>query len=291
MTIHTANFLSGNRKPTSSRPQWTSLLSTAWQKNNSLLCVGLDPDPSRLPPHLRQHPRAIYEFLRQIVDATADLVCAFKPQIACFSAERAEDQLEQIIAYIHTEYPSIPVILDAKRGDIGSTAAFYAKEAFVRYQADAVTVSPFLGEDAILPYLEWQDRGVIILCRTSNAGAGIIQDLRMETGIPLYQHIAIQVNKWNKQGNCALVVGATVPAQLSEIRKICGDMPLLVPGIGAQGGDVAATLSAGQTQLGNGLIINSSRAILYAGSGEDFASSARLVAMQTRDEINLHRIK
>ncbi len=268
-------------------------LEAAWRSNNSLLCVGLDPDLKRFPAHLGERPGAIAEFCRATVDATADLVCAFKPQIAYFHAERAEGQLEDLITYIHDRYPQIPVILDAKRGDIGSTAEQYAREAFERYRADAVTVSPFLGHDSITPYTSYAERGVIVLCRTSNPGGGDMQFLEVDGPHGrerVYQRIARTVaTQWNQNGNCALVVGATYPAELAEVRRIVGDLPLLVPGIGAQGGDIAATVAAGRSTQGAGLIINSGRAILYASSGEDFAAAARRVALETRDAINALR--
>jgi orotidine-5'-phosphate decarboxylase len=265
-------------------------LAAAWEKNNSLLCVGLDPDPAKFPLHLKDHPAAIYEFCRDIVDATADLVCAYKPQIAYFAGEAAEEQLAALIDYIHAEYPDIPVILDAKRGDIGATAAQYAREAFVRYQADALTVNPYMGFDSVEPYLDYPDCGLIVLCRTSNPGGSDLQNLDIVGGGKLYQHVATLVAKqWNRHGQAALVVGATYPAELADVRSIVGDLPLLVPGIGAQGGDVQATVTSGKTAAGTGLMINSSRAILYAGKGEDFAQASRAVAQKTRDEINLHR--
>jgi len=268
-------------------------LDAAWQANDSLLCVGIDPDLARLPRQLAGRSGAILEFGKAIVDATADLVCAFKPQIAYFAAARAEDQLEELIAYIHAHHPAIPVILDAKRGDIGSTGEQYAREAFERYQADAVTVNPFMGSDSVSPFTDYQDKGVIILCRTSNAGGGDLQDLMVGGAageMRLYQHIArVVADKWNGHGNCALVVGATVPAELADVRRIVGEMPLLVPGIGAQGGDIEATVKAGKSVAGTGLMINSARAVLYASSGEDYALAARKVAKATRDAINLHR--
>ncbi|MBI4989303.1 MAG: orotidine-5'-phosphate decarboxylase [Rhodocyclales bacterium] len=268
---------------------FTDSLAAAWARNDSLLCVGLDPDPAKFPAVLKGRGDAIFEFCRAIADATADLVCAFKPQIAYFAAHRAEDQLEALIRHIHEKHPGIPVILDAKRGDIGATAEQYAREAFDRYNADALTVNPYMGFDSVEPYFAWQGRGVIVLCRTSNAGGSDLQFLDTG-GRKLYQHVAeLVATKWNAGGQCALVVGATFPAELAEVRRIVGDMPLLVPGIGAQGGDVAATVSAGRTAAGTGLMINSSRAILYAGSGEDFAHSARQAALETRDAINRYR--
>jgi orotidine-5'-phosphate decarboxylase len=266
-------------------------LNHAWQHNNSLLCVGLDPDVKRFPAELAQRPTAIFDFCKAIIDATADLACAFKPQIAYFAALRAEDQLEAICAYAKSTYPHIPIVLDAKRGDIGATAEQYAREAFERYNADAVTLNPYMGFDSIAPYLEWQERGIIILCRTSNPGGSDLQFLQVD-GKPLYQHVAdLVANHWNKNGQCSLVVGATFPQELAQVRQIVGDMPLLVPGIGAQGGDIAATVQAGKTQQGSGMMINSSRAILYATpiGDEDFAQAARRVALETRDAINLYR--
>jgi orotidine-5'-phosphate decarboxylase len=266
-------------------------LSAAWARNDSLLCVGLDPDLARLPAHLKDQPDSIVRFCKAIIDATADLACAFKPQIAYFAALGAEAQLEEICRYLRTAYPHIPLILDAKRGDIGATAQQYAREAFERYGADAVTVNPYMGFDSVEPYMAWQDRGVIVLCRTSNAGGSDLQFLDVG-GQPLYQHVArLVADKWNRNGQCALVVGATFPEELAQVRAIVGDMPLLVPGIGAQGGDVEATVRAGRTAGGTGMMISSSRAILYAapGEGEDFVAAARRVARETRDEINRYR--
>ncbi len=264
-------------------------LREAQKKNQSLVCVGLDPELSKFPMHLKNHSDALFEFHKAIIDATADLVCCYKPQIAHFAALSAEDSLQKIIAYIHKTYPDIPVILDAKRGDIGSTAERYAIEAFERYQADAVTLNPYLGRDSIQPFLDRKDKGVILLCRTSNNGANDFQDL-ISDGKPLYQHVANTVaRQWNDHGNCMLVVGATWPKQLAEVRHIVGDMPFLVPGVGAQGGDVAAMVKNGKTAHGDGLVISSSRAILYASSGEDFANAARNATLALRDEINRNR--
>ena len=263
-------------------------LSQAWQRNRSLVCVGLDPEPSRFPVHLRDDPDAIFEFCRAIVDATADVVCCFKPQFAHFAARSAEDALQRLIAHIHAQHPGVPVILDAKRGDIGSTAAFYAAEAFDRYGADAVTVNPYLGRDSLEPFLARADKGVVILCRTSNAGARDLQDLDVG-GRKLYQHVAeTAAREWNANRNCLLVVGATYPGELADVRAIVGEMPLLVPGVGAQGGDVEAVVRNGATKDGTGLVISSSRAILYAGDGPDFADAARAAALALRDEINRH---
>jgi orotidine-5'-phosphate decarboxylase len=268
---------------------FTQMLAAAWQKNNSLLCVGLDPDPAKFPTHLHNRDDAIFCFCADIVDATADLVCAFKPQIAYFAARRAEDQLEALIAHIHEKHPGIPVILDSKRGDIGSTAEQYAIEAFDRYKADAVTVNPYMGRDSVDPYLAYPKKGVILLCRTSNPGGSDLQFLDVG-GEKLYERVArLSANTWNSTGQIGLVVGATFPAEIAKVRHIVGDMPLLVPGIGAQGGDIEATVKAGRTANGTGLMINSSRAILYAGKDKDFAQAARKVALETRDAINLYR--
>jgi len=268
---------------------FTVSLSTAWARSDSLLCVGLDPDPARMPAHLAGRPDAVLQFCTGIVDATADLVCAFKPQIAYFAAQRAEDQLEALIAHIHDRHPGVPVVLDAKRGDIGSTGEQYAREVFERYQADAVTVSPYMGFDSIEPWVAHEGRGVILLCRTSNPGGADLQSLDVG-GERLYERVArLAAGPWNRGGELGLVVGATVPAELARVRAIAPTLPLLVPGIGAQGGDIAATVAAGRTAQGVGMMINSSRAILYAGGGEDFAAAARHAALQTRDAINQYR--
>ncbi len=269
-------------------------LKQTGRTNNSLVCVGLDPEPAKFPAHLRGAPDAIFVFCREIVDATADLVCCYKPQIAHFAAQRAEEALERLIAHIHARHPGIPVILDAKRGDIGSTAQHYAAEAFDRYRADAVTLNPYLGRDSVQPFLDRADKGVILLCHTSNPGSTDLQELDVlgadGQSMPLYQHVAMSIARgWNANGNCALVVGATWPEQLAQVRALIGEMPILVPGVGAQGGDVEAVIRHGVTAAGDGLIISSSRAILYAGNGEDFAAAARQATLALRDEINRHR--
>jgi orotidine-5'-phosphate decarboxylase len=256
-------------------------LRTGWSTSGSMLCVGLDPDPARLPAPLVGRPRAIAEFCNAIVDATADLACAFKPQIAYFAAERAEDQLEEVCAHIRAAAPHALLVLDAKRGDIGPTAERYAAEAFDRYGAHAVTVNPYLGTDAIEPFLAHEDRGVFVLCRTSNSGGDDLQNLQVD-GRALYEHVAdLVATRWNDSGQCGLVVGATYPVELARVRELVGpDVPFLVPGVGAQGGDVAAAVDAGSGR-GGGLVVNSSRQILYASSGEDFAAAARSVAEST----------
>ena len=269
-------------------------LKNRWRDANSLVCVGLDPEPSKFPARFANDPDAVFDFCHAIVDATAEYVCCFKPQIAHFAAIGAEAALQRLIAHIHAQHPDIPVILDSKRADIRSTAQHYATEAFDRYGADAVTVNPYLGRDALQPFLDRADRGVVILCRTSNPGAGDLQDLIVADDggrdRPLYQHVAEKVaRQWNGNGNCALVVGATWPEQLREVRAIVGDMPLLVPGIGAQGGDVQAVVANARSGDGSGLLVSSSRAILYASGGGDFADAARDAAQALRDQINRWR--
>jgi orotidine-5'-phosphate decarboxylase len=264
-------------------------LYAAAARNDSLVCVGLDPEPERIPAAVRAMPDAVFQFNRQIIDATAPWACCFKPQFAHYAALGAEDQLLETIRYIHEQHPGLQVILDSKRGDIGSTAAKYAQESFERYGADAVTVNPYLGFDSVEPYLKWQDRGVIVLCRTSNPGARDFQDLE-SGGKRLYRHVAERVARdWNGAGNCMLVIGATYPQELAEIRSVVGDLPFLVPGVGAQGGDVAAAVRAGMTADGMGMVLNSSRGILYASSGEDFAAAAGVATQALRDEINRYR--
>ncbi len=267
------------------------MLRAAERQNASLLCVGLDPEPARFPAALRGDASRIYDFCAAIVDATADLAIAFKPQIAYFAAHRAEEQLERLMAHMRSVAPNVPVILDAKRGDIGSTAEQYAKEAFERYGADAVTLSPFMGFDSIQPYLKYHGKGAFLLCRTSNPGGDDLQNQRLSSvdGAPLlYEHIArLAQGPWNLNGQLGLVVGATYPAEIERVRAVAPTLPLLIPGVGAQGGDAVATVRAGWCAV-NGqtvapIVVNSSRAILYASSGEDFAQAARREAIKTRD--------
>jgi len=270
---------------------FTQALGRAWEKNDSLLCVGLDPEIERFPPHIAASPSPIFQFNKAIVDATHDLVCAYKPQFAHYAAYEAEDQLERTIEYVHRTYPGIPVILDGKRGDVGNTAERYAIEAFESYGADALTVNPYLGGDSLEPFLRHADKGVVILCRTSNPGARDIQDL--EVGARRLYHVVAELaaTRWNHNGNCALVVGATYPRELAEVRRIVGEMPLLLPGVGAQGADVAQAVENGQTANGTGLMVSASRAILYGShrSGADFAVAARGAAEALRGEINRSR--
>ncbi len=264
-------------------------LRAAATQNNSLLCVGLDPEPSRFPGAMQGDASKIYDFCAAIVDATHDLVNSFKPQIAYFAAHRAEDQLEKLMAHMRRVAPQVPVILDAKRGDIGSTAEQYAKEAFERYGADAVTLSPFMGFDSITPYLKYHGKGAFLLCRTSNPGGDDLQAQRMADlpGNPhLFEHVArLAQGPWNTNGQLGLVVGATRPHEIERVRAVAPTLPLLIPGVGAQGGDAVATVKA--ARIGGGpIVINSSRAILYASSGADFAQAARAAAEQTRDVLN-----
>lgn len=264
-------------------------LEKSWKLNNSLLCVGLDPDVTKIPLHLRNQTDALFIFNKAIIDSTFDIVCAFKPQIAYFASQAAEQQLYKTITYLKDNYPHIPIILDAKRGDIGSTACHYAAEAYERYGVDAVTINPYMGFDSAEPFLKYKDKGAIFLCRTSNSGAADFQDLLVE-GSPLYERVASLINdKWNYNNNCLLVVGATWPQQMHHIRSVSGDMPFLVPGIGTQGGNIKDIIEAGQTKNGTGLIISSSRSIIYAGKGEQFALSARKSAQNFNAQINLHR--
>ncbi len=252
------------------------------------MCVGLDPDLQKIPQICLHSNKPILEFNKAIIDACAPLVCSFKPQIAYYAAEAAEDQLEASIQYIHEQHPDIPVILDAKRGDIGATAKQYAREAFERYQADALTVNPYMGFDTIEPYLEYSDKGVIILCHTSNAGAALLQEKAVSgEGMLLFEYVAYEARKLYDQGaQISLVVGATVPNELKMVRDIVGDMPLLVPGLGAQGGDVKATLENGLGKQHPALILNNSRAILYADSGENFAQAAQQACALMRNQVN-----
>ena len=267
------------------RHDFTLSLRQAWIRSDSMLCVGLDPDPTRIPAALGSGKDALLRFCCEIVDATAAHVCAFKPQIAYFAALGAERELERLIDHIHTRHPGIPVILDAKRGDIGSTAERYAVEAFERFNADAVTINPYMGSDSIEPWLAWADRGVFLLCRTSNPGGSDLQSLDIG-GEALYERVArLAAGRWNTNGQLGLVLGATFPAELERVRAIAPNLPMLVPGIGAQGGDIEATVRAGITRDGWGMVINSSRAILYASGGADFALAAQGAARHTSEAI------
>jgi orotidine-5'-phosphate decarboxylase len=260
-------------------------LKAANARNDSLLCAGLDPEPAKFPGDWQGDPARMFDFCARIVDATKDLVCAYKPQIAYFAAQRAEGALEELMAYIRRAAPGVPVILDAKRGDIGSTAEQYAREAFVRYQADAVTLSPFMGRDSLEPFMRHDGKGLILLCRTSNPGSSDLQAQRLANGELLYEHVArLAAGEWNSGGQLGLVVGATFPAELARVRELAPTLPLLIPGIGTQGGDIEATVRAAW-RPGAPILVSSSRAILYAGSGDDFATAARRAALGTRDAL------
>jgi len=272
-------------------------LLAAERAHQSLLCVGLDPDPAKLPGAWRGQPERIFEFCARIVDATADLVIAFKPQIAYFAAHRAEAQLERLMDHMRANAPAVPIILDAKRGDIGSTAEQYAIEAFERYGADAVTLSPFMGFDSVQPYLTHAGKGAFLLCRTSNPGGDDLQSQRLASvpGQPLlFEHVAqLAQGPWNLNGQLGLVVGATYPNEIERVRQLAPTLPLLIPGVGAQGGDALATVRAGYRQhegrTSGPIIVNSSRAILYASSNDDFDQAARREALKTREVLEAAR--
>jgi orotidine-5'-phosphate decarboxylase len=275
--------------------RFTDRLAAAEQRHQSMLCVGLDPEPARFPGAWKGDAQRIADFCNAIVDATKDLVCAFKPQIAYFAAHRAEEQLERVMAHIRRVAPDVPVILDAKRGDIGATAEQYAREAFQRYQADALTLSPFMGFDSIEPYLRYDGKGLFLLCRTSNPGGSDLQAQSLDTGELVYERIAkLAATSWNRNGQLGLVVGATYPREIERVRQLAPTLPMLVPGVGAQGGDAAATVRAGWRADVAGrtvgpVLVSSSRAVLYASDGDDYAAAARRAALQTRDA--LHRAR
>jgi orotidine-5'-phosphate decarboxylase len=254
-------------------------LQNAWQATGSMLCVGLDPRLESIPASLRRQPRPFFEFNRRVIDATLPFACAYKPQFACYAGADRLAELRETLAYLRETAADRVTILDAKRGDIGSTAEQYAREAFEVYGADAVTVNPYMGGDTLEPFTRHAERGVIVLCKTSNPGSSELQDLELRGGQRLFEEVARRAaDDWNARGNLALVVGATWPRELARVRALVGDMPLLVPGIGAQGGDLEATLRAGLRMDGWGLLINSSRGIVHASSGEDFAEAAAAAA-------------
>lgn len=261
-------------------------------KNNSLLSIGLDPDLDKIPKHLLSLENSLFEFNKAIINATHDLVCAYKPNIAFYEAygEEGHKSLKKTIEYLQSKYPEIPIVLDAKRGDIGKTAKMYEKSAFDYWMVDAVTVNPYLGLDALGPFLQRKEKGIIILCKTSNPSSSDFQDIKAYDGRPLYLVVAEKIVEWNKKyHNCLMVVGATWPEQLKEVRKIAPEMFLLVPGIGTQGGDLQKTLKYGLTKDKSGLIIHSSSAIIYASDGKDFAQKARQAAKTLIGKINKER--
>lgn len=255
------------------------------KKAKSILCVGLDPSKEKIPQSIMAKENPIFEFNKAIINSTHSFVCAFKPQAAYYGAIGAEKELEMTIQYIHDEYSDIPVILDAKRSDIGSTAEMYAMEAFDRYKADAVTVNPYLGFDSVKPFTDRKEKGIIILCKTSNPSSKDFQD-EMINGLPLYIAVAKKaVTKWNYNGNVLFVVGATFPSQLQEIRKIAPEITFLVPGLGAQGGSIKEAMNNGLRDDGLGIIISSSRAIIHASQNDDFAEKATEVTEKYGKEI------
>lgn len=263
-------------------------LADAITTHNSLLCVGLDPDTAKLPAPLRTHPDAVFQFCADIINATSDVVAAFKPNIAFFEAMGVTgiEVLTRLTALARHNF----WILDAKRGDIGNTAAAYARAAFDHYQCDAVTVNPYLGGDALDPFLSDPAHGVFVLCRTSNPGSRDLQELIIHDGQPLYMTVAqFAAQQWNRNRNVGLVVGATQPAALAAVRAVCPDLPFLIPGIGAQGGDLDQALSAALDQHRAGLLINVSRSVLYAASDASYASAARAEAIRTNTAINAIR--
>lgn len=276
------------------KSEFVARLESLWSKGN-FVCVGLDSDFAQIPQVLKDGSSVedvMFRFNRQIVDATAGLVCAYKPNSAFYEAQGDQGlrALARTVGYIRDNY-DVPVILDAKRADIGNTNNGYVRSAFDELGVDAITVHPYLGKEALKPFLDRKDKGIIVLARTSNPGAGEFQDLLVgERQEPLYQVVARQVaESWNENGNCALVVGATYPNELVQVRRIVGDMPILLPGIGAQGGEVEATVRAGKDSRNMGMIINSSRGIIFASKGEDFAQAARTATEQLRAEINRYR--
>lgn len=270
-------------------------------KNNSLVSVGLDSDFNKLPESVKQKENPQFEFNKAIIDATHDLVCDYKPNSAFYEArgEKGMRELKMTFDYLNENYPEITTILDAKRADIGNTNNGYVDFTFKYLKADAITLHPYLGSEAFKPFLDQKDKGCIILCRTSNPGAGELQDLSVvipsevnesHTTKPLYKIVAEKITReWNRNGNCMMVVGATYPEELAEIRKIAGDMTFLVPGVGAQGGDVEKTIKSGLNSQNSGLIISSSRGIIFASSGKDFAAAARIETEKLKNEINKYR--
>lgn len=265
---------------------FTAKLEACMRYNRSLLCIGLDPILDRIPDHFLKEQYPIFAFNKSIIDYTADLVCAYKPQIAHYNAVGAENELLMTIKYIHKNYAHIPIILDSKRGDIATTASMYAIEAFERYQADAVTVNPYMGDETITPFTNYKQKGVIILCATSNPGGQLIQS-RLCPDQPLYEIIAeLAITRWNQNHNILLVIGATHPDIISTIRKIAPTLHVLVPGIGAQGGNLQAVIEAGLNKQGLGLIINASRSILYPNQGNSTIDQSRMEAIKLKEAIN-----
>ena len=306
-----------------SKRNFRELIENKWSEKK-FVCVGLDSDSAKIPRTMYEGQdyfhwyEPIISFNKKIIDVTKDIACAYKINSAFYAAhgEQGFLVLDETIKHINTAVPDVPVIYDAKRADIGNTNVRYAQMAFEYLKADAITVHPYLGEEALIPFLERRDKGIFVLCRTSNLGAAEFQDLKIKpslkeakkfglawdssdrnpepcwvvTKIPLYQYIAYRVAKnWNKNNNCGLVVGATCPEELHEVRKIVGDIPILIPGIGAQGGDIEKTVLAGKDSRGKGMIINASRSIIFASSGPDFAEAARRETLKLHNLISQYR--
>ncbi len=280
-------------KADENKNSFISLINNRWRSKKTFVCVGLDSDYPKIPSILKNNRSVedtIFVFNKEIIDTTQDLVCAYKPNLAFYSAYGDEGirALIKTTSYIKTNYSDIPIIFDAKKGDIGNTNLGYIAEAFDLYRADAITVHPYLGQESVQPFLDKRDKGIFILVKTSNEGAKDFQDLLVgETKKPLYLYIATQVaQKWNTNNNCALVVGATYPDELKKVREVVGDIPILIPGIGAQGGEVEATIKAGKDSHNQGVIVNSSRGIIFASNGPDFAKIARQKTLQLKNDIN-----
>lgn len=263
-------------------------LDNACRINKSLLCVGLDIDLAKIPPHLLNSDDPIFTFNKAIIDATNDLVCAYKPNIAFFERYGIYG-LESLIRTIEYVPKNIPVILDAKRGDIGTSSMAYAKAVFEVYKADAVTVNPYMGQDSIEPFMEYQEKGIFVLALTSNVGSLDFQALKNQESEPLYISVVKKAVEWDQYKNLGLVVGATNAQHLKDIRKIAPDMPILIPGIGTQGGNLEASVKNGVNPDNLRAIINASRSIIYAGKDQGFAKDCRDAAQKLRDEINRHR--
>ena len=272
-----------------------SKLEKLWAKDK-FVCIGLDPVIDMLPPSITKKYKSVdeqyFQFNKAVIGSTHDLVCAYKPQVAHYEEQGVKGwaALKKTANYLHKNYPKIPVIIDAKRADIGSTNASYAKAFFDQMGFDAITVNPYFGKEALKSFLDYKEKGIIILVRTSNPGAGEFQDIKNKKGEPLYMTVARNVSRnWNENGNCCIVVGATYPKELAQIRKIVGDIPILIPGIGAQGGNVEKTIKAGRNSKNQGMIIHSSRSIIFASSGSNFADAARKKAQELSNQINQAR--
>ncbi|MFP6795582.1 MAG: orotidine-5'-phosphate decarboxylase [Pseudomonadales bacterium] len=268
------------------RPAFIEQLQNAWTRSNSFLCVGLDPTPNRFPESLSRDEHGVYQFCAEIIDATQSYVCAFKPQFAHFAALGFENVLAEVVDYIHDKYPHVPVILDAKRGDVGSTAERYAEEAFVRYNADAVTVNPYLGWDSVVPFTEHAGRGVILICRTSNADGGWLQEYPVDD--PAYLRVARLAAEKDK-GNLMLVLGATFPDLIGMVRQEVPSMPFLIPGVGTQGGDLDRVLDQGRSIDNTGLVINASRSVIHASDDDDddFGAAAEAAARDLASKMEI----